>query len=349
MWPGAALVSKALPDDPDLTMDWIRADAGTSPEKLFLLSTGEHGVEGYVGAVILSLFVKEFLPRLDPANTGIVLVHPINPWGMQQQRRTNAHNVDLNRNFVWEIGNFQTFTNPGYEQIKGFLNPQRELGPYPWVKAAFLFRLLKTILAVGRERLQNAALLGQYHYPRGIYYGGDKVQFETQVMQDLYCAAFKKYRQIVHVDIHTGYGPRGQMTLVNSPLESRTPAQLSRLIDYPHIVAANPEQFYDIRGDMIDWCYTMMKQAHPHKEYYGTAFEFGTAPHSLAASITSLRAVVFENQAYWHGTSHPGDRAKLRREYLEQYAPQEEAWVKRAVLDAKRAFQGILDSYNFLK
>ena len=101
-WPQARLFRHRLDGDEDLTIDWIYSDALEKNDKVFILTTGEHGVEGYVGSAVLQRFIDLYMPRFNPDNTGLLLVHTINPWGMKHKRRTNAKNVDLNRNFVWE-------------------------------------------------------------------------------------------------------------------------------------------------------------------------------------------------------------------------------------------------------
>lgn len=347
-WDNARLDSVNHPAEDDLSIDWIRADASDEKKKLLLLTTGEHGVEGYVGAVMLNLFMEEFLSGLNPRDTGLILVHPINPWGMKHKRRTNHLSVDLNRNFLESEESFRIQANPGYARLHDFLNPGQRLRGYRWAKAAFLFRLLWTRLAMGRETLQHATLLGQYQFPRGIYYGGLETQFETGTMKRLFRTCVKPYDQVVHVDIHTGYGPRDQMTMVNSPLEPLSPSLWKARLDYPRIVAADPGEFYSIQGDMIDWVYSMIKHEYPGKRYFGTAFEFGTVGEGLSASIHSLRTMILENQAYWHGMKNPEDADRLRKDYLHLYKPAEATWYEKAVQDARQAFEGILTAHGFL-
>ena len=87
MWPKADLFQHVLPGDEDLTIDWIYSEALESNERVLLFTTGEHGVEGYVGSAMLQRFIEVYTPRLNPRNTGILLLHAINPWGMKHHRR----------------------------------------------------------------------------------------------------------------------------------------------------------------------------------------------------------------------------------------------------------------------
>ena len=58
LWPQARLSKHQLPGDEDLSIDWIYADALGKNGKIFLLTTGEHGVEGYVGSAMLQKFIE---------------------------------------------------------------------------------------------------------------------------------------------------------------------------------------------------------------------------------------------------------------------------------------------------
>src|SRR5690349_12683769 len=57
--------------------------------------SGVHGVEGYLGSLIQQEILKQDLKNLP---FQLVMVHTVNPFGMATKRRTNAANVDLNRN-----------------------------------------------------------------------------------------------------------------------------------------------------------------------------------------------------------------------------------------------------------
>jgi len=93
-WADCHTLSHSLPDNPDLTIDVLAADATREKQKLLIITTGLHGIEGYVGAAVLQLFIEEFLPRLDPETTGLLLIHPINPYGMKHRTRVNQKGID---------------------------------------------------------------------------------------------------------------------------------------------------------------------------------------------------------------------------------------------------------------
>lgn len=70
------------------------------PESMLVVSSGLHGVEGFAGSAIQHQLLSAQLESLDlPPDTGVLLVHALNPYGFAWVRRVNESNVDLNRNF----------------------------------------------------------------------------------------------------------------------------------------------------------------------------------------------------------------------------------------------------------
>lgn len=346
-WPAAQLAQHALPGDEGMTIDWIHSPATQRNQRVFILTIGEHGIEGYVGSAMQQRFIEKYLPRLDATNTGLLFVHAINPWGMKHRRRTNANNVDLNRNFVYDPADIDPGFNPDSLKIDAFLHPRRPLRSFAWSQLPFGGRLLGNIIKMGLKEFRATALLGQYHNPQGIHYGGSEYQEETRLLMNLYRQALQDYDQILHLDMHTGYGPRYQMSLVNSVFESGNSHEFARRFDYPLVVAANPEEFYAIRGDMVDYLYMLWQKEFPQKRLYANAFEYGTYGDSFMAALRSMRTMVFENRAFCQGAPGLRTQARVARAIGELFAPEEDDWRAKAVADADQAFEGILKAEGF--
>src|SRR5690606_23379879 len=94
-------------------------------ERVLLLVSGTHGVEGYCGSgcqlALLDLGVFDRLPE----GTAVVLVHAINPYGFAWRQRLTEGHVDLNRNFVDFAKPLPE--NPDYNVLDPYLIPA-ELG-----------------------------------------------------------------------------------------------------------------------------------------------------------------------------------------------------------------------------
>ena len=81
-----------------LFMDAVRfgADSATT---LIVLTSGVHGPELMCGSGCqVGLMAGGSLANL-PADTAVLLIHGVNPWGAEHLRRNNEDNIDLCRNF----------------------------------------------------------------------------------------------------------------------------------------------------------------------------------------------------------------------------------------------------------
>ena len=345
-WHSTQLEARPLNDHPDLTIDWLWAHA-KEKKTLVIISTAEHGIEGYVGAAMMKIFIEEFAPRLNPENTGLLLLHGLNPWGMKHHRKVNENNVDLNRNFVFD-GNFDPAINPEYHQVAYLINPQRRIGSFGMENFRYLAGALNLIRSMGMKTATKVATLGQYHTPNGFFYGGANHQQGAIVAMDLYRHALEEYQAVVQIDMHTGYGPRYQMSIIMSPLDPMTSDETSRKFNYPLVLKINAEEFYDISGDMAAYYYKLRNRDFPNKQLFACGFEFGTFGDSIPARIRSLRAMVFENQLHWHGARNEKVAEQVRREFDEFYFPSETKWREKALADGRQAFAGMLKAYNLM-
>ena len=346
-WADSRLESYPLKSDPSLSIDYAWAEP-RKKENLIIISTGLHGIEGYVGSVMLKTFMDEFAPRLNAENTGLLLVHAVNPFGMKNRRRYNENNADLNRNFIWDE-NFAPQINPDYEPLTPLLNPARPITNLFASDIAFISRLIWRILRLGILRIRQGMLSGQYRHPRGVQFGGQSTQESTQVMRGLFQRAFDEYEQVIHLDMHTGYGPRYQMSFVNSTREPASSQELTRRFKYPQIVAATPSDFYTVSGDITEYFYQLRDEKYPSKKLFATCFEFGTFGASLPMQIRSMRVTILENRLFQYGASSESLHSMVRKEYEELFFPAETKWREKAIADCRQAFEGVFNAYGVFR
>ena len=347
-WPEAEIRSYAIGKAEDnLAVEVIAAPALDRQDKVILLTSGLHGIEGYIGTAVTGLFIDEFLKTLDPANTGLFIVHAINPWGMWKRRRTNENNVDLNRNFIYGWEAADASLDCRYDRINSFLNP---INPLKMSSRAFFgARLTYKMLPMGAKNFKEVILMGQYLHPKGIYYGGRGYEASAQVMIDLFKELAASCQRLLVLDMHSGYGPRYQMTLVNSIYESRASGDLINKFNYPLVVKTNPEEFYQMQGDMVDYFYLLMRDRYPDKYFYATSFEFGTYGESFFASLKSLRTMINENRVFHQGADSESAAGQAKLDFSELFYPLEEKWRLKAIEDSRQAFTGILKAEVFYK
>ena len=345
-WTSSRLEAYPLKNFPDLSIDWFWAEPHKK-ENLVMISIAEHGIEGCVGSAMLKIFMDEFAPRLNPENTGLLLVHAINPWGMKHRYRVNQNSVDLNRNFVFDE-DYSPKINPDYDLIEKFLNPKRPVRTLSEETIPFLVRVFRHMIHPGKGRVQAASLLGQHRHAQGIYFGGTELQEETAVLMKLYRLALAEYQNFIQMDMHTGYGPRYQMTVIIPPVDSTSSGEAAQKFNYPLVQKIDADEFYAISGDMGEYVYRLREAEFPNKSVFACGFEFGTFGDSLPALMRSLRITILENQLRHHGVISSQAEAQIRAEYEELFFPSEPKWREKALTDCRQAFEGIFADYQLL-
>jgi predicted deacylase len=345
-WPDARLESHPLNTYPDLSIDWIWAEPAMK-ENIILLTTALHGVEGFVGSAMQYLFMQEYLPRLDPENTGLLLVHAINPWGMKHRERYNPNNVDLNRNFIPD-GKYDPTLNPLYPELRNLLAPQYRINSIFGETLRFAFKVIALMAKHGVKAGRDGILMGQYSDPDGFYYGGNKREEETSVMMDLFQIVMRDYQTILHFDMHSGYGPRYEMSISNPSNDPLSSAEFAARYNYPLVVKANPDEFFTTLGDISAYTYHLQETEFPEKTVLATCFEFGTFGESLLAGIRSLRAEIMHKQLLNHDAKNEKIARTIRKEFEQLFFPAEVRWREKALADGRQAFEGILRAYHLL-
>ena len=249
---GVEISSHAINADDDLYIDSFYLPSTGEKTNLVVLTTGVHGMEGYIGAVMLDVFFQEIYPTLDTADTGVLVVANVNPYGMKYFRRYNENNVDLNRNFILDWDSFNLSSNKEYPKVDTFLGPTGKIGNGFWHEVGFYLNLGKTAITDGAGTISDALLTGQYEYPQGVYYGGTGDEASTAYLKDVFSQCLdSSYANIVHIDIHSGYGPRYNMVIFNSVFETMTEAQSQAAFGYDHIIAYDSEAFYATTAEII--------------------------------------------------------------------------------------------------
>ena len=111
---GVQISSYAIDASDDLYIDSFYLPSEADKTNLIVLTTGVHGMEGFIGSVMLDVFFQEVYPTLDTQGTGVLVVANVNPYGMKHYRRYNENNVDLNRNFILDWDTFDRASNQEY-------------------------------------------------------------------------------------------------------------------------------------------------------------------------------------------------------------------------------------------
>ena len=341
---GVELSSHAIDENDGLYIDSFYLPAAEDQTNLIVLTTGVHGMEGYIGATMLDVFFNEVYSTLDSADTGVLVVANVNPYGMKYYRRYNENNVDLNRNFILDWDSFDLSSNKEYPKVDTFLGPTGKIGNGLWHEVGFYLSLGKTAITDGADTISDALLTGQYEYPQGVYYGGMGDEASTVYLKDVFSRCLDSdYENIVHIDLHSGYGPRYNMVIFNSVFETMTEAESQAAFGYDYIIAHDSEAFYATTGDTTDFFYRLAQQKQAEAQLFSTCFEFGTIGDAFFDTILSLKYTIDENRNHWYPTDNTTTAEIIRQNYLELYYPTETAWREKTVADFKTAAMGVLD------
>jgi len=300
-----------------------------NPSRIVIHSSGIHGVEGFAGSAV-QLALLESKPDI-PADGALVLVHCLNPYGMAWLRRTNEHNVDINRNFILDANN-RTGAAAAYRELDSLLNPA-QLPPGPDL---FYLHALRSILRYGLPALKQAIAEGQFEFPKGLFFGGN--EFEKGPLLYLAWLSYhvKSARRVFAIDVHTGLGKWGEEALYfrSGQDQAKGAARLAESLGKNVITDAVANGAYEIRG-MLSEVFPMLE---PKPEWSFVLQEFGTYP--VLKVINALRK---ENVWYHQGIRDIGH--PCRQHLKEMLAPASRKWrdsvVERGVSLCKRVMEHV--------
>lgn len=292
-----------------IDIGWLGA---RKPRQLILHQSGVHGVEGFAGSAIQLKLLAE--PPVMGADTALVLVHILNPYGMAWLRRANEHNVDLNRNCLID-GETWSGAAEGYHKLNGLINPTT-----PPALDCFAFRALLSILRYGFSTLKQAIALGQYDYPNGLFYGGRKLEQGPALYQNKLIERLKFLQQILVIDVHTGLGKWGQQTLfLEVPRGERPLRELALQLDSPIIQSDQGiAPGYRIRGSLAQ----LFTQSLGQDWGVYLVQELGTYP-----ALKVVHALREENRAHLLGETALNHPAKRRLKSV--MIPTSERWRRQ--------------------
>ncbi|GAA4650213.1 hypothetical protein GCM10023116_24960 [Kistimonas scapharcae] len=178
-----------------------------------------------------------------PANTAILFIPAVNPWGASYSDRCNQNNVDPNRNFPTSKSAYELHPSGDlervWEEMNTFMNPPEEQSPitfYLKLIGKFIkYSLLKHGVFkhfFGEENPMPAAIAGgQNRDPQKLFYGGDHPETNTQAVIKMFnesLALFPNVKTVFHNDDHTGLAKKGAHSV---EVKASSPALEERVAD----------------------------------------------------------------------------------------------------------------------
>lgn len=316
----AASIGLTGPAGEDLTIDTARLGPADA-EALVVVSSGLHGVEGPFGSACQRAWLASAAGRDLPA--GVLMLHALSPYGFAYRRRCDERNIDANRNFLLPGDAFRG--HPGaYRDLDRLLNPP---GP-PALADLFWPRALLAIARRGLPALRQAIAEGQYDYPRGLFFGGHGPSRTRGVLEEHLPGWLGPARRVIHLDLHTGIGPRASgALLLDAEAGPEERAWWLATFGPEAVHVATPGFGYRARGGLGTWC---------RARFAGRAYAFATAEFGTYPALRVLAALRAENRAFLSLPAEAHATRRARARLLEVFAPSDPRWWDSTVPAAAR-------------
>jgi Protein of unknown function (DUF2817) len=316
----AYLINQLDPSGEELTID-VGLCSFPNASRSVVISSGLHGVEGFLGSAIqLALLKDSQFTKSLPSNTNLVFIHALNPYGFAWIRRCNEDNVDLNRNFLLPEEAYKGSPEE-YSKLNSFLNPTSPPSQFE----PFLLKAIWLILRYGMGSLMNTLPVGQYDYPKGLFFGGLAPSKTQQILAENLASWIGGASEVIHIDLHTGLGQWGAYKLLFDGVSTSESFQrLVQQFGVDKIEAFSSEvTAYQIRGGLGVWCQALMPQC----RYDFLTAEFGT--YSVIQVFKALRA---ENRAYWWAKQKK-ITSWTKPQLVEMFSPINHKWREKCITE----------------
>lgn len=315
-------------DDEDLHVGICHAGSESAKNILFIVSA-THGVEGFAGAALQTGLLRNFKSLNLDADTALVMVHMINPWGAAWSRRETEENIDLFRNFHYCDKPIEP--DPLYDEIDDAM----DLAHWPKRSEKQRAKVEQEIFAkYGSDRVVAAIRRGQHHRPKGMTYHGKGPCWNKRTLDSIVSKYLNRARLITVMDVHTGFGDYGTgMVIVYDKPGSEKHRRISSWMDgdiyTPGEHADTPPHTFSP--------YDFIEQLIPGVEVTCAVLEYGTFEPAETREI-------FPANAHYHLYGDPlsSEGRAVANRYRRFCYPEEDNWKEQVWEDGKRITQLLL-------
>lgn len=319
-------------DGEPLAVD-VALDGAPNMDKLLIIASGCHGVEGYCGSGIQVALLNDpqWCATARDAGVAVLYIHALNPYGFSWSRRTTHENIDLNRNAL-------DFSKPlpanrEYDALAELLVPERwppTLGNW--------FALLGFLAKHGIKAAQAAISRGQYSHPHGLFYGGSAPSWSQHVLREIVSTHGARAGRIASIDLHTGLGPTGVGERILACPSDAATLQRSRAWWGREVTSDHDDS--SVSAPISGHLWNVVHEECPHAEYTGIVLEYGTVP--MHRVLHALRADQWlENHPEVSGIL----KYRIKRQVRDAFYIDTEEWkrqvVEQARTTAQQAVQGL--------
>jgi hypothetical protein len=292
-----------------------------APRALVVIA-GTHGVEGFCGSGPMIGLLRGDAALGLPPDTGVLLIHGINPHGWAWLRRVTEENVDLNRN--WVDFDAPLPANPGYAALHAHLVPASR---DPAARTAAEAACAAYAAEHGAHALRVASSSGQYTHPDGWFYGGAGPTWARRASEAILAEHLSHARTVAVVDMHTGLGPYGY----GEPICNHAPggdrvrrarAWWGDSVTEPLLGTSSSQAKWGLTEFGYERCLA-------HADIAFVALEFGTYPE--ARGIEVLRD---EHWLHAHGDPQGPDAPAIKAAMRDHFHPPHHDWQEMVLFRA---------------
>jgi len=315
-----------------LAMD-VALDGAPDTERLLIVSSACHGVEGFCGSgvQVFATHDAEWRQRARDAGVAVLYIHALNPHGFSFLRRVTNENVDLNRNF-------QDFdrplpVNPAYTGLHPLLLPAQ------WPPAADTQTAIDAWIAShGLLAYQATVSQGQYQFADGLFYGGASPTWSQRTLREVLRTHGRSARRVAWIDLHTGLGPSGAGERIFACRDDD--AALQRARGWWGSAETPLTSIYDgssTSARLTGLMWGAIYEECPQAEYTGIALEYGTVPFTDV--LQALRA---DHWLHLHPEAPREQQQAIRQQMRDAFYVDTDAWRAQVVVQARQAmFQAV--------
>ena len=304
------------------------------PEKVLLLISGTHGVEGYCGSGIQVGSIKTGWHLKADNDVAIVMIHGLNPYGMSHLRRVNEDGVDINRNFLDFSQSLPK--NAFYDDLAEVIVPPE------WTQERQIETLDRLTEYLYKSPLGVADLArGQYQYWYAPFYGGEVPTWSNRVFNRI-CDRYLQARQAVGLlDYHTGLGQYATGQLMSLPSNSKSQDFASKIWGDKLVITGSEQSVaaYIPHGTLI----AALQNKLADSTCIAAAYEFGTILENEV--FNALRA---DHWLYLHGYLNTQQAVEIKQNMLNAFYCDRLEWQKSVCNLAFEAQEELLEGLHSL-
>ena len=312
-----------------LAMD-VALDGDPQSERLLIVSSACHGVEGFCGSgvQVFALHDAEWRARARDAGVAVLYIHALNPYGFSHIRRVTHENVDLNRNFH-DFGQ-PLPVNEGYRRVHPVLLPDT------WPPDAANQAAVRDVIARdGLPAWQAAVSGGQYEFADGLFYGGRAPTWSNQTLRGVLVQHAQGAAHVAWIDLHTGLGPNGVGERIYAGRDDAAAVARARRWWGDQVTSIYDGSSTSALLTGLMW--SSIYDAAPQAEFTGVALEYGTEP--ITEVLDALRG---DHWLALHPMAPPELAAQIQARLKRAFYTDTDAWKGQIVSQARQAlFQAV--------